>query len=139
PLAEKHGVTIETSGDVTRTIGSDALLLQLTTNLVHNAIVHNLPEQGTVWVTTSAHPKSVVLTVENTGEKLTAHLVSTLVEPFQRGTKRIRTDDAGVGLGLAIVSSIAQAHDGTLTLAPRAAGGLCATVQLPAAPPHTDR
>src|SRR5205085_10147275 len=139
PLAEKRGLTIETSGDMTPTIGSPALLLQLTTNLVHNAIVHNLPEQGIVWVTTSAHPKSVVLTVENTGEKLTAHLVSTLVEPFQRGTKRIRTDDAGVGLGLAIVSSIAQAHGGTLTLAPRAAGGLCATVQLPAAPPHTDR
>ena len=58
PLAEKRGVTIETSGDMTPTIGSDALLLQLTTNLVHNAIVHNLPEQGTVWVTTSVHPKS---------------------------------------------------------------------------------
>ena len=136
PLAEKRGVTIETSGDVTPTIGSHALLLQLTTNLVHNAIVHNLPEQGTVWVTTSVHPESVVLTVENTGEKLTPQLVSTLVEPFQRGTERIRTDHAGVGLGLAIVKSITQAHDGTLTLTPRAAGGLCVTVQLPAAPPH---
>jgi two-component system sensor histidine kinase VanS len=137
PLAEKRGLTIETSGDTTRTTGSHALLLQLTTNLVHNAIVHNLPEQGTVWVTTSAHPRSVALTVENTGEKLTPQLVSTLAEPFQRTTKRIRTDHAGVGLGLAIVNSITQAHDGTLTLTPRAAGGLRVTVQLPAAPPHT--
>jgi two-component system sensor histidine kinase VanS len=139
PLAEKHGVTIETSGDMTPTIGSLALLLQLTTNLVHNAIVHNLPEQGTVWVTTSVHPNSVVLTVENTGEKLTPQFVATLVEPFLRGTERIRTDHAGVGLGLAIVKSITQAHDGTLTLTPRAAGGLRVTVQLPAAPPHTGR
>jgi two-component system sensor histidine kinase VanS len=139
PLAEKRGLTIETSGDITPTIGSPALLLQLSTNLVHNAIVHNLPEQGTVWVTTSAHPKSVALTVENTGEKLTQQLVSTLAEPFQRGSKRIRTDHAGVGLGLAIVKSITQAHDGTLTLTPRAGGGLCVTVQLPAAPPHTGR
>jgi two-component system sensor histidine kinase VanS len=137
PLAEKRGLTIETSGDMTPTIGSHALLVQLTTNLVHNAIVHNLPEQGTVWVTTSTHRESVVLTVENTGEKLTPQLVSTLVEPFLRGTERIRTDHAGVGLGLAIVKSIAQAHDGTLTLTPRAAGGLRVTVQLPAAPPHT--
>ena len=135
PLAEKRGVTIETSGDMTPTIGSHALLLQMTTNLVHNAIVHNLPEQGTVWVTTSVHPKSVVLTVENTGEKLTPQLVATLVEPFQRGTERIRTDHAGVGLGLAIVKSITQAHDGTLTLTPRAGGGLCVTVQLPTALP----
>jgi two-component system sensor histidine kinase VanS len=137
PLAEKRGATIETSGDAAPTMGSPALLLQMTTNLVHNAIVHNLPDQGTVWVTTSVHPKSVVLTVENTGEKLTPQLVSTLVEPFQRGSKRIRTDHAGVGLGLAIVKSIAKAHDGTLTLTPRAAGGLGVTVQLPAAPPHT--
>ena len=139
PLAEKRGLTIETSGDATRTIGSHALLLQLATNLVQNAIVHNLPEQGTVWVTTSVHPKSVVLTVENTGEKLTPQLVSTLAEPFLRGTERIRTDHAGVGLGLAIVTSITQAHDGTLTLTPRAAGGLRVTVQLPSAPTHIGR
>jgi two-component system, OmpR family, sensor histidine kinase VanS len=131
PLAEKHGVTLETSGEVTLTVGSPALLLQLTTNLVHNAIVHNLPEQGTVWVTTKMHSNTVVLTIENTGEKLTAQAVSTLVEPFQRGAERIRTHHAGVGLGLAIVKSIAQAHDGTLTLTPRPAGGLCVTVQLP--------
>jgi two-component system sensor histidine kinase VanS len=134
PLAEKRGATIQTSGDATPTIGSPALLLQMTTNLVHNAIVHNLPEQGSVWITTSAQPEAVVLTVENTGEKLNAQLVSTLVEPFQRGSKRTRTDHAGVGLGLAIVKSITRAHDGTLTLAPRTAGGLCVTVQLPAAP-----
>jgi two-component system, OmpR family, sensor histidine kinase VanS len=137
PLAEKRGLTIETSDDTTPIIGSHALLLQLTTNLVHNAIVHNLPEQGTVWVTTSVHPKSVVLTVENTGEKLTPQVVATLAEPFLRGTERIRTDHAGVGLGLAIVKSITQAHEGTLTLTPRAAGGLRVTVQLPVAPPHT--
>ncbi len=133
PLAEKRGVTIETSGDLTPTIGSPALLLQLTTNLMHNAVVHNLSEHGTVWVTTRAHPKAVVLTVENTGQTLTPQLVSTLAEPFQRGSKRIRTDHPGVGLGLAIVNSITQAHDGTLTLAPRPGGGLCVTVQLPAA------
>src|SRR3989454_3738180 len=139
PLAEKRGLTIETSGDMTPTIGSHALLLQMSTNLLHNAIVHNLPEQGTVWVTTSAHPKSAVLTVENTGEKLTPQLVATLAEPFQRGTRRMRTDHAGVGLGLAIVNSITQAHDGTLTLTPRAVGGLHVTVQLHAAPPHNGR
>ncbi len=139
PLAERHGLTIATSGDTTPTFGSHALLLQLTTNLVHNAIVHNLPGQGTVWVTTTVNPERAVLTIENTGEKLTPQLVSTLDEPFRRATERLRTDHPGAGLGLAIVKSIAQAHDGTLTLTPRAGGGLCVTVQLPAAPPHTGR
>jgi two-component system, OmpR family, sensor histidine kinase VanS len=134
PLAEKRGLTIETSGDITPTIGSHALLLQLSTNLVHNAIVHNLPERGSVWVTTSARHESAVLTVENTGDKLTHRSVSALAEPFLRGTERIRTDHAGVGLGLAIVKSITEAHDGTLVLAPRPNGGLRVTVQLVAAP-----
>ncbi len=136
PLAEKQGVTIQTSGDITPTSGSHALLLQMTTNLLHNAIVHNLSEHGAVQVNTAIRPESVMLAVENTGEKLTPRLVSTLTEPFQRGAERIRSDHAGVGLGLAIVKSITQAHDGTLTLTPRATGGLRVTVQLPAAPPH---
>jgi two-component system sensor histidine kinase VanS len=132
PLAEKRGLVVETSGDPAPATGSPALLRQLTTNLVHNAIVHNLPADGAVWVTTGVRGDRAVLTVENTGEQLTAHLVTTLTEPFQRGTERIRTDHAGVGLGLAIVKSIAEAHDGSLTLAPRESGGLQATVALPA-------
>ncbi|MGW2960539.1 sensor histidine kinase [Streptomyces sp. NPDC001220] len=138
PLAEEHGVTIETSGDITPALGSPALLLQLTTNLVHNAIVHNLPEQGTVWVRTGVRAGTVVLTVENTGRHITPQLASTLTEPFQRGTERIRTGHAGVGLGLAIVRTITRAHDGTLTLTPRAAGGIRITVELPAISPNTD-
>jgi two-component system sensor histidine kinase VanS len=132
PLAEKQGVAIEISGNVTPAAGSHALLLQLTTNLVHNAIVHNRPEGGTVWITTAAQPKSVVLTVENTGGQLAPQLVSTLLEPFVRRTERMRADHAGVGLGLAIAERIAQAHDGTLILAPRSGGGLCVMVELPA-------
>ncbi|NEW27179.1 sensor histidine kinase [Nocardia cyriacigeorgica] len=130
PLAERHGVVLETAGEMAPTIGSSALLQQLTTNLVHNAIVHNLPEGGTVWITTGAHSAGVLLTVENTGEMLTPQVVATLVEPFQRGTERIRTHHAGVGLGLAIVDSIVRAHGGALTLTPRTAGGLQVTVRL---------
>lgn len=137
PLAEERGVAIETSGDRALTVGSRALLLQLSTNLVHNAIVHNLPGAGAVWVATGAHPEGVVLTVENTGPELTPEFVATLVEPFRRGDERTRSDHQGVGLGLAIVNSITQAHDGTLTLTPRAAGGLSVTVELPVAAPHT--
>jgi two-component system sensor histidine kinase VanS len=135
PLAEELGVTIETSVELTPTIGSRALLLQLITNLVHNAIVHNLPDRGTVWVSTSARSDVVELTVENTGATLAPQMVSTLAEPFLRADERVRADHAGVGLGLAIVESITQAHDGTLTLTPRAAGGLCVTVRIPSVSP----
>jgi two-component system sensor histidine kinase VanS len=138
PLAEERGVTIENSGEVSPAAGSHALLLQMTTNLVHNAIVHNVSEDGAVWIRTSVGAEAAVLTVENTGEKLSPALVPTLAEPFQRGSRRARTDHAGVGLGLAIVKRIAEAHAGSLTLTPGAAGGLRATVQLPPAARNAD-
>lgn len=132
PFAEKHGVTIETCGEASRTIGSHVLLLQLTMNLVHNAIVHNLPENGTAWVTTGVHADGVMLAVSNTGEALAPQVVATLAEPFQRGAARVRSDHTGVGLGLAIVERITRAHGGTLTLAARPEGGLRVTVAFPA-------
>ena len=134
PLAERRGVTVETAGEVAPALASHALVQQLVTNLVHNAIAHNLPDTGRVWITTDAAPLGAVLTVENTGDELTPGAIATLAEPFQRGTERIRTDHAGVGLGLAIAKSIAHAHEGTLTLAPRPDGGLRVRVELPAAP-----
>jgi two-component system, OmpR family, sensor histidine kinase VanS len=131
PLAEARGVAIETAGDAAPAAGSHALLLQMATNLVQNAIVHNLPRDGSVRITTSASSGAVELTVENTGAELPPQLIATLAEPFRRGSERVRSDHAGVGLGLAIVKSIAEAHRGTLALDPRAGGGLRATVRLP--------
>jgi two-component system sensor histidine kinase VanS len=81
---------------------------------------------------TSAGPGTVTLTVENSGEELSARLVPALTEPFRRGDERVRNDHSGVGLGLAIVKTIAEAHDGTLTTVARAGGGLHVTVRLPA-------
>ncbi len=112
-------------------IGSHALLLQMITNLLHNAVVHNSSCGGTVEIKTTTGPESVVLTVENTGDVLPPDLVATLTEPFQRGTERVHSDHAGVGLGLAIVQSIARAHDGALTVIPRDGGGLRVSVELP--------
>ena len=134
PLAEKRNVAVEASGDVTPTTGSHALLLQMTSNLVHNAIVHNLPEGGTVRLVTEVDSGSAVLRIENTGEQLSPALIATLTEPFQRATERIRSDQAGVGLGLAIVKSIVDAHDGEMILHPGASGGLRVTIRLPLAP-----
>lgn len=133
-LAEAGGVTLHTDGDAATTLGSHTLLLQMTTNLVQNAIVHNVPG-GSVWVCTSVGPESARLVVENTGESLAPAVVATLGEPFTRATERVRNAHAGVGLGLAIVRTIAEAHDGTVALAARPTGGLRVGVELPAARP----
>lgn len=135
PLAEQRRITLDVTGGAAQASGSAELLLRMVTNLVQNAIVHNLPVGGTVTVRTEAHGDTSVLRVENTGRRLPPELVPTLTEPFQRGTERVRTDEhAGAGLGLAIVHSIVRAHDGTLDLVPRPAGGLLVTVRLPGTP-----
>ena len=132
-LAEQRRITIDVTGAPAYAVGSAALLLRMVANLVQNAIVHNHLTDGTVTVHTSSLDDTCVLTVENTGPPLPPELVPTLTEPFQRGTERIRTNEhAGVGLGLAIVHSVVRAHDGTLDLTPRPAGGLVVTVRLPA-------
>lgn len=134
PLAEQRRITLDVTGGKAWTSGSAELLARMVTNLVQNAIVHNLPADGTVTVRTEARDGSSVLRVENTGRGLPSDLVPTLTEPFQRGAERVRTDEhAGAGLGLAIVHSIVRAHNGTLDLVPRPAGGLQVTVRLPGA------
>ncbi|MFJ3906531.1 sensor histidine kinase [Streptomyces sp. NPDC090025] len=135
PLAEERGLTLDVTGTPARTTGSAELLLRLATNLVQNAVVHNLPagQGGTVTVHTEERGDTAVLRVENTGPQVPAALLPTLTEPFQRASERTRTtpDHAGVGLGLAIAASLTQAHTGTLTMTARPTGGLVATVRLP--------
>lgn len=131
PLSEQRGISLEVAGGQTLAVGNAALLQQLITNLVHNAIVHNLPAGGAVTVRTHTASDGVALVVENTGAVLSPQTVSTLTEPFRRGTERVREGDHnGVGLGLAIARRIVEAHEGSLILTARPEGGLNATVWL---------
>ena len=82
PLAERRGLTIETSGDLTPTIGSHALLLQLRRTSCTTRSSTTCPSRAPCGSRPALTPKSAVLTVENTGEKLTPQLVATLAEPF---------------------------------------------------------
>ncbi|NYD66327.1 sensor histidine kinase [Agromyces atrinae] len=132
-LADSRGVEIDVSGPVASVRGSLPLLRQLVTNLVHNAIVHNRPEAGSISIVTRIDPATATLVVENTGAELPEDVVVTLIEPFQRGAARVRGHDEGLGLGLAIAQSIVRAHAGSLSVDGRAGGGLRVTVSLPAA------
>ncbi len=134
--ASARGLTVirQPQAGTASVIGSEPLLRSLVRNLVSNAIVHNV-EHGTVWATVSPSSEEVTVTVENTGPKLSPEFAARLTEPFQRGDRsRLRNDDgseAGTGLGLALVESIAMFHDATLDIAPVEDGGLKVQVSLP--------
>lgn len=131
-LADRRDVSVEIDSAAAVVMGSPALLEQVARNLIHNAIVHNLPG-GHVSIATAAAPPWAVLRVENSGDAVPPATLATLTEPFERGGRRTYGEDAGVGLGLAIVTSIVAAHEGVLSLSGREGGGMVAVVRLPLA------
>ncbi|MFS0793655.1 sensor histidine kinase [Microbacterium sp. 1P10AE] len=131
PHAEESGVDLAMTESAGIVADVDALLArQAVTNLVRNAVLHNVAG-GWVRVAVAADGGSVVMDIANTGPALSRALVATLPEPFVRGAGRTRTGADGAGLGLALVASIARAHRGTLELWPRDGGGLHARLRLP--------
>jgi two-component system sensor histidine kinase VanS len=137
--ADALGVALDVHLGSAPTTGDPDLLAQLASNLIQNAIRHNLTTSGIVWITTrhdAAHGR-VSLRVENTGAVYTDEIAAQLTEPFLRGSGRIRQSDRtakGYGLGLALVARIAEVHRGALTITPRDGGGLIVTFSMPAAP-----
>jgi signal transduction histidine kinase len=112
--------------------GSETLLSRMVGNVIDNAISHNQPG-GWVRVATTVEDKRAQLIVENSGPLLDPEEVKHLTQPFRRiGAERTGSDN-GFGLGLAIVSSIAEVHRGTLDLEALTHGGLRVTITLPLA------
>ena len=127
-----RGVQLVTGFERAIVDGNRPLLVQLVDNLLRNAIVHNRPTGGTIWVRTGVgRAGGPVLTVTNTGPHVPVTLVATLTEPFVRAQGRTRSlsGPGGSGLGLAIVASVVRAHRAELTVAARPEGGLAVEVQ----------
>ena len=110
--------------------GDPVLLRQAVSNLLRNAVRHNVAHGGIELELTSTDDRAR-LRVSNDGSLVPAERLESLREPFVRGSGRGRTRDAGHGLGLAIVSAVATAHNGVLELSANPSGGLTATLDLP--------
>jgi signal transduction histidine kinase len=116
-------------------IGDGLLLERLVGNLVDNAERHNVPG-GWIDITTGehavdAHGARPSITIANSGHVIAETVVASLFEPFRRIEERTNARD-GVGLGLAIVRSIATAHGATVEAQSQPQGGLVITVLFPA-------
>ncbi|MBL7259681.1 HAMP domain-containing sensor histidine kinase [Paractinoplanes lichenicola] len=124
--AASRGLHLATALTPATVTGDPHLVGSLITNLVANAVRHNVTG-GTVSIATTTPG---LLTVSNSGDPIAPSEIDRLFQPFQRsGTAR--TDQTeGHGLGLAIVAAIARAHQAPLTARPRRGGGLEITVDL---------
>jgi two-component system sensor histidine kinase VanS len=121
--------------DEVEVVGHEALLRQLVTNLVRNAVVHNL-DRGILTVTLH-RGTTVALAVENDGAQIDPATIPRLMQPFSRQEERTHRAGGGSGLGLAIVARIVEAHNAELTLTARPSGGMIAQLEL-ANPRATD-
>ena len=97
------------------------------TNLIDNAVKYGI--RATVGLSTGASVLDV--TVDDEGPGIPENQLTHVIQPFFRLEGSRNRDTGGIGLGLAIAASIAEAHSGTLVLANRPAGGLRATLSLP--------
>jgi signal transduction histidine kinase len=111
--------------------GDQTLLERLAANLVSNAIRHNIPH-GRIEVATRTEAGRGLLSVANTGPLIPARELTRLFQPFERLGSRRQACTDGIGLGLAIVQSIADAHNATVAAHARPGGGLAIEVRFPA-------
>jgi signal transduction histidine kinase len=86
---------------------------QLLSNLLKNALVHGDPRQP-VYVTAVLNNGVFQLSVTNAGPRIPEETVSQFFKPFWRGSER--STHEGLGLGLFIVSQIAQSHHGEVSV-----------------------
>jgi signal transduction histidine kinase len=119
--------------------GDPELIERLVTNLVENAVRHNIPD-GRLELATHTTTGRAVLATANTGPLIPTGEVDRLFEPFQRMRPFPRADDDGTGLGLAIVRAIADGHNATIDARARSSGGLRIEIAFPAlmSAPDTD-
>ncbi|MER7213300.1 HAMP domain-containing sensor histidine kinase [Streptosporangium sp. NPDC020072] len=130
PRAKEAGVVVTTELQSAETVGDPVLLERCVSNLVENAIKHNLPEEGRVWVRTGIVEGALVVQVANTGPHVPAYEVNSLFEPFRRLNAERIDSSKGAGLGLSIVRAVVRAHGGNVAAVPRDGGGLVVTVRL---------
>ncbi len=128
--ANERGIEVSTRLAAAPVKGDPALLAQMIGNIVQNAIVHN-DEDGWVEIATGSDGDRTWLNVSNSGTHIAADEAERLFERFYRSTRTNTRAPRGVGLGLAIVRSIAQAHGGEVTASPRTEGGLEIRLSLP--------
>ena len=124
-----RAITLEASPP-TVVLGDEPRLRQAVANLVRNALDHTPP--GTpIEVAVRAEGPRAVLTVTDHGPGIAPEHLARIFERFYRADPSRTRESGGMGLGLAIVSSIAEAHDGSARVENNAASGATFVLELP--------
>ncbi len=131
---ERRGLRLTADLAGAPTLGDEALLLRLASNLLENATRHNQPA-GWLRVEAGRRGGRSFIAVSNSGPRILESEIDRLLQPFERLVRARTGNQGGHGLGLALVQSIARAHQAELTLTARPEGGIDVRVSFPASVP----
>jgi signal transduction histidine kinase len=114
--AAKRGQTFVTQfPDKTLRVDADPVrLAQTINNLLHNAVKYT-PANGRIELTVHAEGKDLVVSVKDNGLGISAALLPNVFDLFAQSSRTIAASGDGVGVGLAVVKSIAESHGGTVS------------------------
>ena len=121
-IAVISGAGVNLAADPTR-------LRQVVANLVDNAVKYT-PAGGRVMLAAETRGDRVSITVSDTGPGIPAEEQEKIWQRLYRGDHS--RSQRGLGLGLAMVKALVEAHGGSVTVANQPAGGAVFTVDLPA-------
>jgi two-component system phosphate regulon sensor histidine kinase PhoR len=130
PMASQAGIQLklENSEDLPLIEADVARLRRVLTNLLDNALKFTVGE-GTVTILTEQTTHDVIIKVIDEGRGIDAEDLHSVFEPFHRG--RYAEETGGIGLGLAVVKAIVEAHGGQVLLESELGKGSVFTVLLP--------
>lgn len=135
-----HGLSTELGSDAdgspVEVLGDSTRLVQVFANLLNNAAKYTQPggELSLVMRTVGAH--GIEVRVGDNGIGMEPGSIDDLFEPFVQATGATSNAEGGLGLGLAIVRKIVQAHDGRVWAESAGLGqGSILRVHLPLLPP----
>ncbi|CAN7302704.1 ATP-binding protein [Phenylobacterium sp. LjRoot219] len=114
-------------GDKVVIVGDPMALRRLFSNLLENAVKFG----GRARAKVSRDGAYAVVDIADDGPGIPQSDIERVFEPFYRREPSRSRQTGGIGLGLAVVRSIARGHGGDVILLNRSAGGLIARVQLP--------
>ena len=135
PLATSRGLTLDfgVPPDPIRSLGDVTLLEQAVSNLVHNAVRYNR-EGGRVALVLEESAGRFVLRVSDDGPGIPVDEIRHVTERNFRGSEARTRRPHGAGLGLHIVSDVAERHGFSFSLRAPSSGGLVAEIGGPLLP-----
>ena len=117
--------------EMPRVFADERALRQICLNLISNAIKFT-PENGVVAVRTGILPGGeAILTVRDNGPGIPDEEIPRVLSAFGQGTLALKLRDCGTGLGLPIVTGLAELHGGRFELRSKVGAGTEASVILP--------